>query len=118
MTLAADLDVVQNYGEVFTRRWVVEVLLDLTGYTVDRDLAGVHLLEPACGSGAFLGPAVERLLRSARARGRDLSSLGVAMRAYDLQPDHVEAARVVCRQLLVAADAPDELASALAARTS
>jgi hypothetical protein len=29
---------VQNHGEVFTRRWVVEVLLDLTGYTVGRDL--------------------------------------------------------------------------------
>jgi hypothetical protein len=28
-----------NHGEVFTRRWVVEVLLDLTGYTADRDLS-------------------------------------------------------------------------------
>ena len=59
-----------SYGEVFTRRWVVEVLLDLTGYTTDRDLGGLHLLEPSCGSGAFLGPAVERLLTSARASGR------------------------------------------------
>ena len=59
----------QNYGAVFTRRWVVEVLLDLTGYTVDRDLGGIHLLEPACGSGAFLGPAVERLIASARSHG-------------------------------------------------
>jgi adenine-specific DNA-methyltransferase len=42
--------------EVFTRRWVVEVLLNLTGYTVDRDLGSLHLVEPSCGSGAFLGP--------------------------------------------------------------
>ena len=51
---------VQNYGEVFTRRWVVEVLLDLTGYTTDRDLGRMRLVEPSCGSGAFLGPVVER----------------------------------------------------------
>ncbi len=63
MTVAAPAS--QNYGEVFTRRWVVDVLLDLTGYTVDHDLGGMHLLEPSCGSGAFLGPAVERLIASA-----------------------------------------------------
>lgn len=27
-----------NYGEVFTRRWVVDTLLDLTGYKADADL--------------------------------------------------------------------------------
>jgi adenine-specific DNA-methyltransferase len=66
----------QNYGEVFTRRWVVEVLLDLAGYTADRDLGSLRLVEPSCGSGAFLGPAVERLINSAQAQGRDLASLG------------------------------------------
>ena len=71
---------IQNYGAVFTRRWVVEVLLGLTGYTTDRDLGGLCLLEPACGSGAFLGPAVERLIASAQANGRGLASLGDAVR--------------------------------------
>ena len=42
------------------------VLLDLIGYTADRDLGTLHLLEPSCGSGAFLGPAVERLIKSAQ----------------------------------------------------
>ena len=65
----------QNYGEVFTRRWVVDVLLDLTGYTADRDLGALRLLEPSCGSGAFLGPAVQRLIASAAAHGRDLATL-------------------------------------------
>jgi hypothetical protein len=44
---------------------VVEVLLDLTGHTADRDLGSLHLVEPSCGSGAFLGPGVERLIASA-----------------------------------------------------
>lgn len=110
---SADL-ATQNYGAVFTRRWVVEVLLDLTGYTVDRDLGGMHLLEPACGSGAFLGPAVERLIASARREGRELASLGDAVRAYDLQAEHVRACRVLCRDLLVAAGESGSAASALA----
>ncbi len=62
MALTDPLPQVANYGEVFTRRWVVDVLLDLTGYTADRDLGALRLLEPSCGSGAFLGPVVERLI--------------------------------------------------------
>jgi hypothetical protein len=57
------------YGEVFTRRWVVETLPDLTGYTTDVDLGDMSVVEPSCGSGAFLGPLVERLIESAAARG-------------------------------------------------
>jgi adenine-specific DNA-methyltransferase len=105
---------VQNHGEVFTRRWVVEVLLDLAGYTSDRDLAGMHLLEPSCGSGAFLGPAVERLIASARRNGRDLASLGDAIRADDLQVEHVQTCRTLCRDLLVAAGESPSAAFALA----
>jgi adenine-specific DNA-methyltransferase len=107
---------VQNHGEVFTRRWVVEVLLDLTGYTTDRDLSQMHLLEPSCGSGAFLGPAVERLIASAQGHGQDLASLGDAIRSYDLQAEHVQICRALCRDLLVAAGEPASAASAMAER--
>lgn len=103
----------QNYGEVFTRRWVVDVLLNLTSYTVDRDLGALCLLEPSCGSGAFLGPAVERLVASAGEHRRALASLGGAIRAYDLQPAHVEASRALCHDLLIHAGAADETAAEL-----
>jgi adenine-specific DNA-methyltransferase len=106
----------QSYGAVFTRRWVVDVLLDLTGYKDDRDLGGMHLLEPSCGSGAFLGPAVERLIASARRYGQDLAALSDAVRAYDLQAEHVHDCRMLCRDLLIAAGASVSVASALAAR--
>lgn len=105
----------QNYGEVFTRRWVVEVLLDLTGYTADRDLGSLHLVEPSCGSGAFLGPVVERLVASARTYERDFTSLGGAIRAHDLQTEHVDVSRALCRDLLIAAGASLSTAEELAA---
>jgi hypothetical protein len=62
----------QEYGAVFTRRWVVELILDLVGYVDRRDLATMRAVEPACGAGAFLGPMVERLSRSCRRHGRQI----------------------------------------------
>lgn len=102
-----------NYGEVFTRRWVVDVLLDLTGYTADKDLGALRLLEPSCGSGAFLGPAVERLLASALAHGRRTQDLADAVRAYDLRAVHVAASRRVCREILQEAGVAEAEAEAL-----
>ena len=56
MTIAAALQA--EPGEVFTRRWVVETILDLVGYTSDQDLATMRLVEPSIGSGAFFIPVV------------------------------------------------------------
>lgn len=112
MATAPDLE--QKYGEVFTRRWVVDVLLDLTSYTVDRDLASLRLVEPSCGSGAFLGPAIERLITSALKHGHRLGNLADSVRAYDLQAAHVETSRQLCREIAVAAGAEASEAEALA----
>lgn len=103
-----------NYGEVFTRRWVVETLLDLTGYSIDDDLGAKFAVEPSCGTGAFLGPLIERLIASARAHGRDLLTLRDAVRAYDLQRDHVETCRSLVRSLLASAGAEESSAATLA----
>ncbi len=45
----------EEFGEVFTRRWVVDLILDLVGYTDDRDLASLKALEPACGEARSSG---------------------------------------------------------------
>lgn len=82
-----------DHGEVFTRRWIVELILDLAGYTADRDLAGMRLVEPSCGNGAFLRPVVDRLVRSCRRHGRPLTSLAASVRAFDLLEDNAAQAR-------------------------
>jgi adenine-specific DNA-methyltransferase len=82
-----------EYGAVFTRPWVVELILDLAGFTADRDLAAKHAIEPACGDGAFLGIMVQRLAESCAKHGRPLSDASAALAACDLQPSHVEASR-------------------------
>lgn len=80
-------------GEVFTRRWVVDLILDLVGYTSDKDLATLRICEPACGAGAFLGPIVERLSASCRAFGRSLFDARHAVAAFDLLSRNVDHAR-------------------------
>ena len=82
-----------DYGEVFTRRWIVELILDLVGYTADEDLGARTLVEPSCGTGAFLVPIVDRLVASCREHGRDLGSIGGCIRAFDLLDANAQRAR-------------------------
>ncbi|WP_437756528.1 Eco57I restriction-modification methylase domain-containing protein [Sorangium sp. So ce1389] len=84
----------EAHGVVLTRPHVVNLILDLAGYTADRDLASLSLLEPACGHGAFLVPAAERLIQSARRHERDLRDIESAIRSYDVARDHVGRSRL------------------------
>jgi hypothetical protein len=81
------------HGEVFTRTWVVEFILDLLDYSPERNLAEVRLVEPACGAGAFLEAIAHRVGASCRRHGRELSAAFGAVRAFDLLNRNVIAAR-------------------------
>jgi adenine-specific DNA-methyltransferase len=96
------------HGVVLTRPYVVSFILDLAGYEEARDLGALSLLEPSCGDGAFLAEAASRLIRSARARGREHSSLSEALLGYDVDAGAVERARRAVAEALRAegVDAP------------
>ncbi|WFE51469.1 Eco57I restriction-modification methylase domain-containing protein [Micromonospora sp. WMMD1155] len=102
------------HGEVFTRRWIVDFVLDLAGYTADRDLADLVAVEPACGTGAFLGPMVERLSRSCHIHGRPVTSAATSLRAFDLLSRNVELSRRLVEKVLVDDGWSSEDAAALA----
>lgn len=51
---------VADHGEVFTPRWLVENMLDLVKGETER--IDSRFLEPACGSGNFLVPVLQRKL--------------------------------------------------------
>lgn len=103
-------------GQVFTRRWVVEALLDLAGYTTDRPLESMRLVEPSVGDGAFLGPILQRLLTRALGRGVQLEALADCLRGYDLDQSKVESSRTECVDALLLAGADEDLAHQLATR--
>ena len=47
---------VEERGAIYTRREVVEFILDLAGYTPDKPLHRLRVLEPSFGEGDFLLP--------------------------------------------------------------
>lgn len=51
---------VNDHGEVFTPEWMVEAMLDLVKDETER--IDSRFLEPACGSGNFLIPVLQRKL--------------------------------------------------------
>ena len=103
-----------DYGEVFTRRWVVDLILDLVGYTADRDLGAQIILEPACGTGAFLVPIAERLIDSAAHHGHHHRSLRPAIRAIDHRDGNAQRARKAVASLLIEQGLDQEAAESMA----
>ena len=59
-------------GVVYTKPWVVELMLDLAGYGEKSNLVDCLAIEPSAGDGAFLVLMVERLVSSCRRQGRPL----------------------------------------------
>ncbi|WP_316668239.1 N-6 DNA methylase [uncultured Propionibacterium sp.] len=57
---------VADHGEVFTPAWMVEAMLDLVKHESERIVSRV--LEPACGSGNFLVPVLDRKLGTVQLR--------------------------------------------------
>lgn len=57
---------VADHGEVFTPPWLVEKMLDLVKGETER--IDSRFLEPACGSGNFLVPILQRKLAAVEAR--------------------------------------------------
>ena len=81
---------VEERGAIYTRREVVDFILDLTGYRSDQPLHKMRLLEPSFGDGDFLFPAIDRLLRSWNAlneKSSPVEALGDCVRAVELHRD-------------------------------
>src|SRR6266481_487569 len=105
-------------GAIFTKRAVVDFILDLTGYTADRPLHKFRLLEPSFGNGDFLLPAIERLLnawKAATGRHKDFgANLRDSIRAVELHAQTFNRTRKAILELLTANGIPDGTARVLA----
>jgi hypothetical protein len=66
MSLIKSKKRVADHGEVFTPRWLVEKMLDLVKGETER--IDSRFLEPACGSGNFLVPVLQRKLAAVEAK--------------------------------------------------
>jgi adenine-specific DNA-methyltransferase len=98
---ASQLAALKTKGVVYTKRWVVELLLDLAGYRPEANLVDAVAVEPSVGEGAFLGPMIERLADSCRRLGRQLTDCQGALIAYELDDESAERARSFAASILM-----------------
>ena len=66
MSLVKSKQRVADHGEVFTPDWMVQDMLDLVKDESER--IDSRFLEPACGSGNFLVPVLQRKLSTVKSR--------------------------------------------------
>lgn len=101
-------------GVVYTKGWVVDLILDLAGYTPDRDLVGKCAVEPAAGDGAFLVSMARRLVSACRTLDRPLEDCMDSIVAYELDAATSEQARAAAAKALIEDGVAPEQANRLA----
>ena len=100
LSLFPELELTEKNGVVYTKSWVVDLLLSLAGYCPEQDLAGRLAVEPAAGDGAFLLSMARRLVASCRLHGHSLNECGSALLAYELEESSANRARASLEMLL------------------
>lgn len=76
----------EERGAIYTKREVVDFILDLVGYEADKPLTTYRILEPSFGDGDFIHPILDRLLTAAQREpgGLTVTRLKPALRAVEL----------------------------------
>jgi hypothetical protein len=105
---------VADHGEVFTPAWLVEAMLDLVKDESER--IDSRFLEPACGSGNFLLPVLQRKLAAVELKfgksefeKRHYALFGLmCMYGIELLDDNVAECRANLLEILAAYLAVDE----------
>jgi hypothetical protein len=101
-------------GVVYTKPWMVELILDLAGYLPERPLARLVALEPSAGDGAFLQGMVRRLIKSCRLHGIPADQAAHAIGAFEIDRGAAEKAIGVVCSTLLDLGIPDPIAGSLA----
>ncbi len=91
------MDAVKTFGKVYTPAWVVDYML---APLFEGALKGVHICDPACGSGDFLAPIVKQICNQALTASKSERPQYIAtlkhLTGYDIDSEAVK----YCRQRL------------------
>lgn len=99
----------ESRGAVFTKTWVVDLILNLGGYSANKNLVDAVAIEPAAGEGAFLLTMIERLLESCHLQRRPVMDCVHSLIAYEIDESTASQLRaVVLTKLLLQQVNPKE----------
>lgn len=90
-----------GYGAVYTRSWVAEFILDISGYEPTQNLVDAIAVEPSCGDGEFLEPMIRRLSSSCQRQERPLTDCVDSIRAFELDSEAVAVSRERAESILL-----------------
>lgn len=91
----------EHRGIVYTKDWIVKLVLDIAGYTTDKPLWEKVIIEPACGNGAFVREIIYRLLKTCvRDNTLDYEHLSKCIKCFDLDVDAVESCKYMAKVTL------------------
>jgi adenine-specific DNA-methyltransferase len=104
----------EKRGVVYTKPWVVDLLLDLAGYSSESNLVDAIAVEPAAGEGAFLASMARRLVVSCQRQRRDILDCTRSLIAYEIDEQTAETARRSVVHALTGLPVPLTVAKVLA----
>ncbi len=113
ISLASSLSAPRQAGVVYTKPWMVELVLDLAGYLPEKRLADMVAMEPSAGDGAFLSAMVRRLVESCLQHGISLNKAASALQAFEIDSVAAEKSVEVVRETLVSLRVPSSTAEKL-----
>jgi adenine-specific DNA-methyltransferase len=96
----------EKNGAIYTKPWVVELMLDLAGYSQDANLVDACAVEPAAGDGAFLVPMARRLVAACNQQQRPIRDCCPSLRAFELDEASAAQARTRLTACLLAEGIP------------
>lgn len=108
-----ELATYEPQGVVYTKRWVVDLLLDLAGYTANRDLINALAVEPSAGDGAFIIPMIERLVDCCRRVQCPITSCRDSLISFELNATSAENLRTMVVETLMKLGVEDSIADDL-----
>ena len=89
-----------GHGDVPTAPEVVRYMLDLVGYTADKNLSDTIILEPSCGEGEFIVEIARRLMESALRFGFGAQAAFVrCVYGYDIVEEKIQRCRERIKEL-------------------
>lgn len=110
---SVDAPPIEKSGAVYTRRWTVDLILDLAGYRPEQDLVGACAVEPSAGEGSFLVAMAERLIESCRRQRRPWSDCAASLLAYEINEASADRARTAVTDAVVRNGVPRAVAHGL-----
>ncbi|MCL1798997.1 MAG: BREX-1 system adenine-specific DNA-methyltransferase PglX [Eggerthellaceae bacterium] len=100
-------------GVVYTKEWIVNLMLDLCGYDSRIDLSRRVAVEPSCGTGVFVVQMAKRLIESCRLFGHNFDDLHGSIKAIDVCPSSITTTKRSLSALLTSENIDSQLSNKL-----